>query len=302
MWILNFITSVENNSNTRCSWDKRNLNIYIHGEPKDAKQAYTILMAQMAKFAGANGTTAPDAMVNILGKEFVDGVCFCKLTDATEGDDSQDGSSSAKSKRGEPAVFVVHPIHMTDEEKQKGRILASELWRSAQFVTWNFKSNVIQDASMVLRRQLQRTPQGVGKYLKLEVFFQPYSSSEPLLSIFFRWLLARSSFSRTTGSTSHFKVQCLRLPSFAISVLIRKLHLNFARSGRSLGSHNSTVCCRHLGMVRMEIRSEASRFTIPPNARMGNATTLFGLMISLKERGLVMVCLFRVKSVSFSQC
>lgn len=130
-------------------------------------------MAQMARFAGANGTTAPDAMVNILGKEFVDGVCFCKLTDATEGNDDdnpQDGSSSAKSK-GKPAVFVVHPISMTDEEKQKGRVLASELWRSAQFVTWNFKSNVIQDASMVLRRQLQRTPQGVGKYLKLEVFF-----------------------------------------------------------------------------------------------------------------------------------
>lgn len=132
-------------------------------------------MAQMAKFVGANGTTAPDAMVNILGKEFVDGVCFCKLTDATEGDNLQDGSSPAKSKRGEPAVFVVHPISMTDEEKQKGRILASELWRSAQFVTWNFKNNVIQDASMVLRRQLQRTPQGVGKYLKLEVFFSTLS-------------------------------------------------------------------------------------------------------------------------------
>lgn len=131
-------------------------------------------MAQMARFAGANGTTAPDAMVNILGKEFVDGVGFCKLTDATEGSDDdspQDGSSSAKRKKGKPAVYVIHPISMTDEEKQKGRILASELWRSAQFVTWNFKSNVIQDASMVLRRQLQRTPQGVGKYLKLEVFF-----------------------------------------------------------------------------------------------------------------------------------
>lgn len=132
-------------------------------------------MAQMTKFAGTNGTTAPDAMVNILGKEFVDGVCFCKLADATpegsDGDDSQDESDLAKSKKASPDVFVVHPISMTDNEKQKGRIMASELWRNAQFVTWDFKGNVIQDASMVLRRQLQRMPQRVGKYLKLEVLF-----------------------------------------------------------------------------------------------------------------------------------
>lgn len=134
-------------------------------------------MAQMSKFAGTNGTTAPDTMVNILGKEFVDGVHFCKLTDATmegsDGDNSQDESDLAKPKKAKPAVFVVHPIYMTAEEKQKGRIMASELWRNAQFVTWDFKGNVIQDASMVLRRQLRGMPQGVGKYLKLEVLFFP---------------------------------------------------------------------------------------------------------------------------------
>lgn len=134
-------------------------------------------MAQMSKFAGANGTTAPDTMVNILGKEFVDGIRFCKLTGVTtegsDGNNSQDESHLAKPKKAKPAVFVVHPIYMTAEEKQKGRIMASELWRNAQFVTWDFKDNVIQDASMVLRRQLREMPPGVGKYLKLEVIFFP---------------------------------------------------------------------------------------------------------------------------------
>lgn len=135
-------------------------------------------MAQMSKFTGARGTTAPDAMVNILGKDFTDGILFCKLTDATEGNDgdnSQDGSTPTEGKKAKPAVYVVHPISMTDVERQKGRIMASELWRNAQFVTWDFKGNVIQDASMVLRRQLQRIPRGIGKYLKLEV-----SCSRPL--------------------------------------------------------------------------------------------------------------------------
>lgn len=127
----------------------------------------------MSKVASANGTTAPDAMVNILGKEYVDGVQFCKLTDAmvvSDDEDVEDGDDvHIKRNKVKPAIFVVHPVTMTDKEKQKGRTMASDLWRNAQFVTWNFKENVIQDASMVLRRQLQQLPEGEGKYLKLEV-------------------------------------------------------------------------------------------------------------------------------------
>lgn len=132
-------------------------------------------MAQMSKFASANGTTAPEATVNMLGKEYVDGVQFCKLADAAESSDDEDAQNDdetrVKTIKVKPAVFVVHPVTMTDQEKQKGRVMASELWRNAQFVAWDFKDNVIQDASMVLRRRLRQLPQGEEKYLKLEVLF-----------------------------------------------------------------------------------------------------------------------------------
>lgn len=250
--------SVEDTSNTSIQWDNKTQNIYIHGQPRAAKKAHTIITTQMSKLAspkvimtpripkpaGPKFIATPQTMVNLnlLGKDFTDGVHFCKLTDETTSSDDGNGSqgdrdSTNSGAKRKPASFVVHPITMTEEEKQRGRIMARDLWRNADFVGWDFKENVIRDASMVLRRQIMELPQGQGKYLKLEVLSTPSFIPGFALMAPHRLVSGKSSFMRITIRTIRSKTQSLRSANSAISALIMKSPLFSAGSGTSLGSH-----------------------------------------------------------------
>ncbi|KAL7267985.1 hypothetical protein RUND412_009409 [Rhizina undulata] len=166
------LRSIESETNTRIEFDKRNLDVFIFGEPKAAKLAHSLLMGRIELISQENTSHRPDTIINLLGAEFTEAVAFCKFIeeDSTYEQD-EERVKAENAQRREGRRFVLHPVTgLQFQEVCTSRYWVYRVCSNVQFMLYDFRSNVILDASMSFVRRCKELVEGkMGKSFKVEV-------------------------------------------------------------------------------------------------------------------------------------